>query len=370
MARSAIILDVVIASPSDVLEERNCIELAIQSWNATNSRKEGVYLQPRRWEVDTYSTYSSSPQDAINSQIIDDADILLATFWTRVGTPSKSYASGTLEEIDRFISTNKHVGLYFCEKSIPYKYDRSQIDKLEEYRIKIEKQFYYKTYENTDELANIIKHDLTQIVHKNLQSETKNNYLPLVDLSSLRHYENKWPNCYEIHKGSYIVYNVLQIDPTKIDSDSRPVKVAAALLTFETLTDRGIKFNWINPFKMEGESFYREFSMAGIAKPLGEHFLCLYGDQLDEIKPAYGPISAIIQYSPAVPPPILQGQLLTISRNLEKNIYRVASTGLALKFIGEKPKNVNDLYGSQLGIFNIEELPEAIQEKIPKIYSR
>ena len=55
----------------------------------------------------------------LNSQIVIDADIAIAIFWTRFGTPTDDYSSGTEEEIDLLIKNKRQVFLYFLDKPIP-----------------------------------------------------------------------------------------------------------------------------------------------------------------------------------------------------------------------------------------------------------
>jgi hypothetical protein len=49
---------------------------------------------------------------------VDNSDILIAAFWTRLGTPTTNAESGTAEEIKRFISAGKKALLYFSSAPI------------------------------------------------------------------------------------------------------------------------------------------------------------------------------------------------------------------------------------------------------------
>ncbi len=50
----ATILNVLIASPSDVPTERDAVEGAIQEWNANHHAETGIILLPVRWETHSY----------------------------------------------------------------------------------------------------------------------------------------------------------------------------------------------------------------------------------------------------------------------------------------------------------------------------
>ena len=116
MGRTATVLEVLIASPSDVTAARDAITAAIHAWNGTHSEREGVILQPLRWELDARPELGDRPQAVINRQIVDRADITIAVFWTRLGTPTGHAASGTAEEIQRSFDAGRPTLLYFPTK--------------------------------------------------------------------------------------------------------------------------------------------------------------------------------------------------------------------------------------------------------------
>jgi hypothetical protein len=102
-----------IASPSDVDEEREIAVRVIQDWNDRHSCARKVTLLPLRWETHTAPEYNVRPQEVVNRAIVDDCDLLIGIFWTRVGTPTGIADSGTLEEIERVAKAGKPVMLYF-----------------------------------------------------------------------------------------------------------------------------------------------------------------------------------------------------------------------------------------------------------------
>ncbi|MEE4565246.1 hypothetical protein [Paenibacillus polymyxa] len=120
MSYHAEVLNVLIASPSDVEIERDEVEKAIYEWNRRFSEQLNVVLLPRRWENDVAPAYrGTDPQQIINEKIVDKSDILIGIFWTKLGTPTLNHSSGTLEEINQFIQAQKDVMLYFLDKPVP-----------------------------------------------------------------------------------------------------------------------------------------------------------------------------------------------------------------------------------------------------------
>jgi hypothetical protein len=77
---SAAVLEVLIASPSDTVDQREIIRQAVFDWNVSNTRVFGVVLLPVMWETHSLPGLEGRPQGMINEQLVNDADILVATF--------------------------------------------------------------------------------------------------------------------------------------------------------------------------------------------------------------------------------------------------------------------------------------------------
>lgn len=86
MSFSATVLNVLIASPSDVPEEREAITESLYEWNALNSQTTGFVLLPVRWESHSAPTMGDRPQGIINNQVVRNCDMLIGAFWTRLGS--------------------------------------------------------------------------------------------------------------------------------------------------------------------------------------------------------------------------------------------------------------------------------------------
>ena len=77
---------VLIASPSDLEEERRAATEAINEWNAQHAAAAAVILLPIKWETHALPEAGVRPQDAINRQLVKMSDLLIGMFWTRLGT--------------------------------------------------------------------------------------------------------------------------------------------------------------------------------------------------------------------------------------------------------------------------------------------
>ena len=142
MSTKSKVFRVMIGSPSDLAEERQAATDAVNEWNAQHAEAEGAVLLPVKWETHALPTSGVRPQLAINDQIGDHCDFLIGMFWTKLGTPTGVAASGTVEEIDRFVAAGKPAMLYFSRKRAPKgKTDAVQMAKL--------KKFKRATYKNS-----------------------------------------------------------------------------------------------------------------------------------------------------------------------------------------------------------------------------
>ncbi|MGP3922284.1 DUF4062 domain-containing protein [Streptomyces sp. 8N616] len=110
---------VFIASPGDVLLARKAVREAIHHWNAVHSMRRRVVMLPVGWETDAGPDTRADTQDVIDTQLLNDCDVLVGLFHTRIGRPTKDTISGTVHEIDKFRGVGKRAAIYFCSKNVP-----------------------------------------------------------------------------------------------------------------------------------------------------------------------------------------------------------------------------------------------------------
>ena len=152
MPYNANVFKVMIASPSDVAVERNVIREVLSEWNTVHSDARKVVLLPVSWETDTSLEMGEHSQAIINKQILKDCDVLVGVFWTRIGTPTGDYASGTVEEIEEHIKTGKPTMLYFSAAPVvPDSIDASQYAALKAFKESCKSRGLFETYGNTNE---------------------------------------------------------------------------------------------------------------------------------------------------------------------------------------------------------------------------
>ncbi|MNR90906.1 hypothetical protein D3C72_219000 [compost metagenome] len=165
MAYSATVFNVLIASPSDVNEEREAIAQTVHEWNSLNSEETGKVLLPVRWESHSAPIMGDRPQGIINSQVVRDCDMLIGAFWTRLGSPTGVEESGTVEEIKLFLKQQKPVMLYYSKKPVDMDAaDLEQVQKLKDFKKSIRDKGIQEQYTSADELKQKLMRQLTIVM--------------------------------------------------------------------------------------------------------------------------------------------------------------------------------------------------------------
>lgn len=135
MPYRATTFNVMIASPSDVPGERAAIRQMLADWNVIHSERRGIVLLPIGWETHSSPQMGQHPQKILNEQILKRSDLLVGVFWTRLGTPTPTHSSGSVEEIEEHIAAGKPVMLYFSNQPVrPDSVDSEQYDKLSTFK--------------------------------------------------------------------------------------------------------------------------------------------------------------------------------------------------------------------------------------------
>lgn len=155
--------DLLISCPSDVKQELEIVCEAIETFNNSLGAANSVIIKPRHWSTDSFPQAGDSPQGIINKQVVNSCDAAVAVFWTRFGTPTDEYGSGTEEEIEKLIEDSKQVFLYFSDCPFaPSAFDNEQYKKVQDFREKYKERGLYGTYSTIDEFKKIFLNHLSQ----------------------------------------------------------------------------------------------------------------------------------------------------------------------------------------------------------------
>jgi hypothetical protein len=166
MPYPAIVCRTLIASPSDVEDERRAIPEIIQQWNRDNSFLKRTVLDAVKWETHSTPAMGDRPQEILNKQVVRGCDILIGVFWARLGSPTGKEPSGTVEEIREFIAAGKPVLLYFSGMPIPQNFDAEQWQQLQEFKKECQSRGVVFLYESIDELRELLRSHLSRTVEE------------------------------------------------------------------------------------------------------------------------------------------------------------------------------------------------------------
>jgi hypothetical protein len=161
MPFTATVLRLMIASPGDVQAERAIVREVVSEWNSTNGPHSNVMLLAVGWETDVAPEMGDAPQTIIDKRILANADLLVGMFWTRLGTPTASYASGAVEEIEEHLKLGKPAMLYFSSAPAPLdSVDADQYRALKAFRDSCKTRGLFATYSDVDDFRRKFSRDL------------------------------------------------------------------------------------------------------------------------------------------------------------------------------------------------------------------
>ena len=134
-----------LASPGDVSSERALIETIVDNWNKRWLRSKNVIFDLLRWETGIVPDFGDDVQDVVNKQT-DEFDILIAVFWTKVGTETSRSISGSVEEYERALDRlrngeNIQISFFFKNAAPNLEdIDTEQLNQLREFKKTIPKE--------------------------------------------------------------------------------------------------------------------------------------------------------------------------------------------------------------------------------------
>lgn len=157
-----------IASPGDVQEYRSIVRDVLHEWNYVHSVSSNAVMMPVGWETHTSPELGSAPQELINDRVLEECDLLIGIFWTRLGTPTGAAKSGTVEEIERHVASGKPAMVYFC--SAPAALDTVDPDQyaaLKEFREWCKNQGLIEQFVNAADFQTNLRRHLQITIRKN-----------------------------------------------------------------------------------------------------------------------------------------------------------------------------------------------------------
>lgn len=161
---------IVLASPSDLLQERTLITNIIERKDAFCKRS-GLTLDLRRWEDTTPGASKTGAQGIIDDDLdIKNADVFICMFWERIGTVIDELGeTGTEHELnialDSFTKYEKPDIKFLLKKS------DNKDPKIMEIAKKVQSLALYREFETVADLNDIIDQIITEECNKHKEIE-------------------------------------------------------------------------------------------------------------------------------------------------------------------------------------------------------
>jgi hypothetical protein len=171
MAEAVTKLQVFVASPSDVLAERDAVSAVVAELNRSVAAKRNLVLDAVRWETHALPGVGEDAQDVVN-QVIGPQDIFIGIMWKRAGSRTKRAASGTIEEFQRAYrlnQTNPTLKIFFYFNETPFyprnKQEINEFNQVLKFKDGLRKQGVFAwSYQETSEFERLFREHLTKLI--------------------------------------------------------------------------------------------------------------------------------------------------------------------------------------------------------------
>lgn len=156
MPQNVTLYTLLISCPGDVKEEISIIQSAVDEFNELYAEPLGITIQTKYWGKSSFAQSGGKPQALLNEQFVNKCDAAVAIFWTKFGSPTDGYGSGTEEEIEIMLQSGKQVFMYFSDKSIPpSQMNEDGYKKVQAFRERYKDRGIYFTYSSDDEFKKL-----------------------------------------------------------------------------------------------------------------------------------------------------------------------------------------------------------------------
>lgn len=165
MPKTIIEYKCLLISPGDVEHERDALTKLAINWNAQIGQALNAKVDLVKWESHGTPEMGGEAQSILNKQLVDNCDFGVAVFWSRLGTPTENYDSGSVEELRKLMDRGARVLIYFSKQSIPQEsLNTEQYNKLQEFKEEIQKEGLLGEYNDVPHLREQVQLHLTSVI--------------------------------------------------------------------------------------------------------------------------------------------------------------------------------------------------------------
>ena len=171
------VYNVMIGTPSDIVDEVAVVQKVLEEWNRLHSVMEKIVMLPLHWAHSTYPATGTRPQESIDHQLVDRSDLLISIFGTRIGTPTGDELSGTIEEINLHVKSGKPVLIFFKNNADVSKIDLDQLGKLKQFQREIQTSVMWVDFWDSTDFENSFRQKLQLFINDNWLKDAKDDDL-------------------------------------------------------------------------------------------------------------------------------------------------------------------------------------------------
>lgn len=180
MAQTITLYKLFVASPSDLNDERGLIEDIVDELNLSVFNNSDIKLELIKWETHVNPGVGDYPQQVINSDI-PDYDIFIGLLWSKFGTPTQEYGSGTVEEFNnaylkyKKLPSSMKIMFYFKQAAITMdKIETDSITAIRKFKSGLgDKGVLYWNYSTIEEFQKLLRIQLTRKIQEIHKAEIK-----------------------------------------------------------------------------------------------------------------------------------------------------------------------------------------------------
>lgn len=146
----ATVYQIMFGSPSDIKEEIQVAFQVLNHWNSLHSEQSKIVLLPLHWSISSYPAMGKHPQKILDEQVVEKSDLLICIFGTRLGSPTDTEISGSVEEIKEHRKTGKDVMVFF-KRSVDdiTSVDPQQLQSIKDFKESIKNDALWHEFNDT-----------------------------------------------------------------------------------------------------------------------------------------------------------------------------------------------------------------------------
>lgn len=164
---------IMIGCPSDIKDEVQIAKDVIMEWSVMNAETHSIALLPLHWRENSFTVADNPPQKSLDKQLVEKSDLLVCIFAAKIGQPTDTAESGSIEEIEEHIKAGKPVMIYFRTQIDVTSTSSENLQKLFDFKSRVQKNNLYCEYKDEKDFAEVFRRQLQQFLNENWIKEAQ-----------------------------------------------------------------------------------------------------------------------------------------------------------------------------------------------------